>query len=113
MAPANTRGGSYPLFIEEMHKAGTISEKLFSIYITNYFDEAQKDAESQITIGGYNLQKYARPGQEVTWNSLISNAYWAVSLLGASLGDWDLETNTKMVILDSGTSYVMMPTADY
>ena len=77
---------------------------------------------SKIVIGGYDLENFAKPGATVEWTDLITNSYWGVPTGGVmaqtSLGaskhfNFSLESTSRMAILDSGTSYVLMPSADF
>ena len=101
--------------MNEMYKSGAISKKVFSIYITNYFDSSQANINSKISIGGYNLAKYAKGGLSITWNNLKNKSYWSLNLIAAKLANstFNFETDALSAIVDSGTSYVMMPTSDY
>jgi hypothetical protein len=45
------------LFIEKLKKTGAIDEAVFSLMIN------MKDDNSKVTFGGYDLQKFALPGQ--------------------------------------------------
>lgn len=86
MAPRNVQGEFYPLFMNKMFSEGLIEQNMFSIYITNIFDATQKDQDSKITIGGYNLEKFAQQGKEIHWVNLLSDSYWAIKLEKATLG---------------------------
>ena len=50
-------------------------EQVFSIYLSN-----DKQTPGDISFGGYNLEKYAKKGQAVTWLDQSSNEnYWTVN----------------------------------
>ena len=72
----------------------------------------QNEPKSKLTFGGYNIsvaggkfEKYQTP----TWNELVNSNYWSVQLVGARLGDKQLQMSTNVAIVDSGTSYLLMP----
>lgn len=67
------------LFIQRLKHANQIPEMVFSIYITDYF-KALSDLGAQINdgtaniakgstimIGGYDLEKFAKPGESIRW----------------------------------------------
>jgi len=67
-----------------------------------------------LTIGDYNL-KYAQENNDgknvtVSWNPLVNNKYWTVNIYGAKVGDKDIKMSVKTAIVDTGTSYLLMPT---
>lgn len=112
LAPVNSKGSSYPLFMEEMYNAGAITSKVFSLYITNYFDGYQSQG-SKLLIGGFNLEKFAKADSKITWNYLVNTNYWAVELVKVNVKGFDLKTRSTVAIVDSGTSYVMLPKEDH
>jgi hypothetical protein len=74
---------------------------------------------SKIIIGGYNLEKYAKSDQSLVWNNLANHYYWTVTLNKVTFknkdntSDFDFKTTANQAILDSGTSYILMPVDDY
>lgn len=67
------------------------------------------DEESKVIFGGYDLEKYAKPNATLTWNKLVDDNYWTVSLTEAKLGDYVFDIDVSTAIIDSGTSYIIMP----
>jgi hypothetical protein len=51
----------------------------------------------------------------LSWNYLTSPAYWAVNLVEAKIGNSESLVASKffVTIVDSGTSYIMMPLPDH
>ena len=81
-------------------------------------------------IGGYNVTKFAKKDHDITWNALQNKNYWTMKLVSVKLcnhtvGDEqdidlvqrkrkiDLQTKSTVAILDSGTSYLLMPIEDH
>jgi hypothetical protein len=65
-----------------------------------------------VTIGGFTT-KYLNNGKnesDITWNDLSNTNYWSVSLVAATVGTSDIVLSTKTAIVDTGTSYLLMPT---
>lgn len=93
------------MFIDELYNSGIIDQRIFSFYIS------KGEANSRITIGGYNLQKYASASvnQSITWNDLINTHYWSVGMVGVKLGTKTIPVSTNVAIVDTGTSYLLMP----
>jgi hypothetical protein len=71
------------------------------------------DAKSpgDITFGGYNLQKYAKPGEKIQWVDQSANEhYWASNAKGISFGpDKGYITRPQTVIFDNGVSLAVAP----
>ena len=63
---------------------------------------------SKVTIGGYNESKYSR--SPVTWHNLKNNYYWTVSMPNVYLDNVLVVISAKEAIVDSGTSFLLMPT---
>mmetsp|Transcript_21885 Transcript_21885/g.33962 ORF Transcript_21885/g.33962 Transcript_21885/m.33962 type:complete len:135 (+) Transcript_21885:585-989(+) len=91
-----------------------LDERVFSISMTT------GDGPSFITFGGYALERYTKPNSTINWHSTVSfSSHWELSLKQFSYNyehqgkvhssSWPLDTS---VIIDSGTSFVLMPKAD-
>ena len=90
---------------------------MFSFYITNYFD-ALETTGSRLLLGGYDLEKYAKPGSSVMWAPLVHEYYWMVRLTSAKLTNskifpFAMQNCSTQIVIDSGTSYMVMPAADF
>ena len=49
----------------------------------------------------------------MTWNKLVDDNYWTVQLSQAKLGDYEFDLDTSRAIIDTGTSYILMPQDDF
>jgi pyruvate-formate lyase len=78
---------------------------VFSFKLAGTTDYGQ---QSILTIGGYDINTHA-PNMTVSWNSLIDTDYWSVRLSKVSLGNTNIALSTNKAIIDSGTSYVVVP----
>jgi len=67
---------------------------------------------SHILIGGYNM-KYAKEGEILNWHNLIKDPYWTVNLSSVKIGDNQIKTYGKTAIIDSGSSYILLPESDF
>lgn len=104
LAPSTQRTQA-ELFIEELYTQGLIDKKIFSFYL------APGESTSKFTIGGYSTQfvspKYT--AENLTWNELVNTNYWSLNLIGARYGNDSLKLSTSLAIVDTGTSYILMP----
>lgn len=51
---------------------------------------------------------------ELTWHNLTNNFWWSLDLKGIEVAGEDIGITTKQVIIDTGTSYTLMPSCkDY
>jgi hypothetical protein len=48
-------------------------------------------------------------GGKLTWNELVNTNYWSVNLVGVKLGNTPIKISTSFAIVDTGTSYILMP----
>ena len=104
-------GNEGDFFLDKLLATGTIDQRVFSLYINTV------ENESRITYGGFDLEKFAHPAhQQLTWHSLSSDwfnehVHWKLSLESMTVDGYSLVQN-KQVIVDSGTSLILMPAED-
>ena len=103
MSPTVQESGA-ELVLEEMHRQGVIDNQLFSIQVGDY------NEPSYITIGGYNVSRYAK--EELQWHNLTNDMYWTIGMDSVAVGGEELDIRTRDIIVDSGTSYLLMPTSN-
>jgi len=102
------------LFIERAFEDGAIQSKQFSLSIGESQDRKSQEASntSFLTVGGYDLNKYAQ--SEITWHPILDEPYWSVPLKKFYLGNLKYEPSDdapESIIVDSGTSFILMPQA--
>lgn len=106
LAPSNALNGqSNTLFVEHLYKEGVIDQNLFS------FSIGRGGEQGKIMLGGYDLDKFAG-GRPVSWHKLISDKYWSIPLGSAKYGEHPLTLTTDRVIVDTGTSYTLIPSEE-
>lgn len=92
------------MFIEELKKSGAIDHMSFSISIA-------KDGQSQMTFGGYQESIYATG--PISWHNISQYSnYWSVGFeeFSYKIGNKTVQVKPDVeVIVDSGTSYILMP----
>lgn len=111
--------GRLPAFIEQASGLGGVGggEEVapqFSIFLSN-----SPDKTGFLTLGGYNLAKYAAPGKQdsdVFWANMAHKKtfFWTVRMGDLTFGkDKKFNSTSKHMILDSGLSYALIPSADF
>jgi len=68
------------------------------------------DEESKITFSGYNPE-YST--EEIKWHNLVSDTYWTTNLTGAQIGNKTLNISAHQVVIDTGTSFNLLPDEDF
>lgn len=93
-----------------MHKS---MDPIFSFYLTK-----NGASGSKVTFGGYNAEKYGKPGKDIRWLATDpeNNNYWSLPMEpSVSFGEEKNLTariGSKNAILDSGLSYALVPSRD-
>jgi len=106
LAPSNALNKeSNTLFVETLFNKGVIDQNLFSFSIGRGLER------NKVMLGGYDLQKHAA-GRPISWHKLISDKYWSIPLGSAFYGSEALELTTDRVIVDTGTSYTLIPSEE-
>ncbi|KAH8595269.1 putative vacuolar protease A [Bisporella sp. PMI_857] len=86
----------------EMVNQKLLDEPVFAFYLGD-----AEDDDSEVTFGGVNEAHYEG---KVTTIPLRRKAYWEVDLDSISFGDATAELDNTGVILDTGTSLIVLPT---
>jgi hypothetical protein len=103
-----------PTLVDNLKVQGAISKAVFAIYLNDIDVPSQEDTplESVISIGGWDLAKYART--DFTWVPVYASiGHWVVRLDGVSLGSDTLSQHAQPAIVDSGTSLLIVPSTQY
>ena len=75
--------------------------------------------DSKLTIGGYDEHKFGAPNAPLIWHDLKPNSkdkynHWRLHMEKLKFGEFTIEdTSIESVILDSGTSLVLMPEKEF
>ena len=75
--------------------------------------------DSKITIGGYKSDKFGAENSEIAWHSLKPNKdgkqnHWRLEMTELKFGEYSIkDTKIDSVIVDSGTSLVLMPEKEF
>jgi hypothetical protein len=98
-------------FVQSLATQKQISSAMFSIFLSNIEDS---NTTSNIIFGGYDLAEYAAGKSEadVKYIDVITTS-WQVRLRKVQLGHSNIDTVVKYAVLDTGTSLLLAPTADY
>ena len=106
LAPTAQRG-SADLVVQKLYEQGAIPENIFSFQI------GALDEKSVVTIGGYDVERYAKENETLVWHNLTNKFWWTLRMDGVSLDGEDLQINTNKVIIDTGTSFTLVPKKDF
>lgn len=124
-------------FLDDLKEQNVIDYKVFSFFITNYFEALSQITEQQsqdanptiesiapgskLIIGGYNVEEYTPEGENtIYWlkTSDVQSNYWTIDMdrnsvfLDAS-PMVSINSVAEGVVLDSGTSFIITPVDDY
>lgn len=98
------------LFLVKMKETGTIDAAMFSLSI------GMGNVQSKITFGGYNTSLFA--SGPVDWHDIRPGSmFWKLPMSGLEYTSKKSNItynygHSDEIIVDSGTSYVLMPKAD-
>eukprot|EP00347_Sterkiella_histriomuscorum_P017895 403347570 len=106
LSPRKDYGSDKDNFVESLMEQGLIKQKIFSINIAN------SDEEPKIIFGGYDM-KYAKFKAQMTWHKITEMLYWTLNLEKAQFGSTDIQTFSRNAIIDSGSSYILVPQKDF
>ena len=98
--------------MDNLKRENVISEAVFAIYMNDVgmmmLDKKEANLSSSISIGGWNLTKYAT--SEITWvRAYTSIGHWLVRVESVTFGDSLLADSFQPAIVDSGTSLLVAP----
>jgi len=95
-----------PTPFETMVSQGVVSDSVFSFYLNTAADGT---AGGELTLGGINTDHYTG---DITYVPVTQQQYWNVGLDGAFVGDKQATISTNSAAIDTGTTLIVMPTAD-
>jgi hypothetical protein len=104
LAPTSKRA---QLFIESLVNDGAIENNIFA------FSLGKNDEPSSITIGGYEPVGNVVPGTPIVWHKLVDVDYWSLNFNNPMIGTLEIQTNIKKMIVDTGTSFNLVPANDF
>ena len=104
LAPV-ARGAGASLFIEQLYQQGKIDQNLFAFAIGKDFEK------SKIMIGGFNLKAHSLGS--IIWHDLFDTNYWTLPMSDVTYGKTAFEVNVDQLIVDTGTSLTLIPSADF
>ena len=105
-----------PTFVESLKSEGTIKNAIIAMFINNigFTNDGYGAPPSNLQIGSYNLSTYSTSSSFIVVAPVVdSSGFWTVSLGSMYLGEYQLNSVPDSVIIDSGTSYMTMPSAYY
>jgi len=97
-----------PTPVESLASAGLISDAITSYKISRASDNLN---DGEITFGALDPAKFDA-STLVTVDNVNTQGFWEASLDGASVNGQDLGLSGRTTILDTGTTLMVLPTAD-
>ncbi|CDW85431.1 eukaryotic aspartyl protease family protein [Stylonychia lemnae] len=101
LAPSN-QGSQSQMLMDQLKIHRMINQTVFSLLID------ENSLVSKMTIGGYDFMKYSKGN--LYWHKILNNKYWTLPINQISIGNTKINQIAKQVIIDSGTSYLLVPT---
>jgi hypothetical protein len=105
-----------PILHDYLYDAGEISAKILAFYLGSVTDT------SYCEIGGYTTTKF-KAGQSIKWFTITDHFFWRLKIEGFRFGTSDTfadgsfsnwaSPNTTVAIMDTGTSFMYIPTTVY
>ena len=106
LSPTKFHDAKSDLFIEEAFAQGQIDQKVFALSI------GDQRRPSSMSIGDYDLERFAT--SDLHWHPLVEEHFWAINLESFKVGDTDIPLTAKAdCIVDSGSSFMLMPKKEY
>ena len=81
--------------------------------------DSEDTVQSKITIGGIDSDKFGAPDTEMVWHDLQPSRqgklnHWRLKMDSLSFGEYEIsDTQIESVIIDSGTSLLLMPEKEF
>lgn len=105
MSPLGRTNGK--LFVGSLYADNAIEQNVFAFKI------GRGQEKSQVEIGGYNLTENSLAGSPLMWHQLINTNYWSIPMVNPQINGVALKTTAKTAIVDTGSSYAVVPPSDY
>jgi hypothetical protein len=83
------------------------------------FIDSDDLVQSKLTLGGFDSQKFTAKGSQMAWHDLKPSKdgkfnHWRLHMDSLKFGDFEIkDTEIESVIVDSGTSLVLMPEKEF
>lgn len=96
-----------PTVMDILASQNLLEENIFGIHLSRSADGA---TDGQITFGSVDTSRFN--GELSYTNSIASDGLWEVPVEGASVDGQSLGYTGKTAVIDTGTSYILMPLED-
>ena len=91
-------------FVTEMHQNGLLNEKSFGVFIGKNPDKSYID---------FGVNRKPNSYEHPIWIGLHDTSYWRVEMTSMSYGSKQIYLNTRLAVLDTGTSLIGLPRDDF
>ena len=95
------------LLIKSLFDTGAIDKNIMA------FSIGKGDEPSSVSIGSYEPEGNVVPGTPIVWHKLTDLAFWEVNFKNPKIGNIPIHTNIQRIIVDTGTSFNLVPPNDY
>jgi hypothetical protein len=104
--PGETSVGTSPI-LEEMVSNKLIPAKLFAVHLSRTSDGLN---DGELNFGAPNPERFE--GDLLYLNAVANSGFWEIPVDDAGVDDTWLKVNGRTAIIDTGTSFILMPPAD-
>jgi len=97
-----------PSLLDALSSSKLIEKKLFGIHLSRGVDGLD---DGELNLGAPNTNRY---DGDLSWTKTVDNenGYWEIAISGAGFDGKTTDFTGRTAILDSGTSYILMPSGD-
>lgn len=102
---------NHKTLVETLYDAGLIKNAVFSIFLNDnrYEKDDKRKPKSQLTIGGYDLDKYSN-GDDVKYYNLVNGTkLWSIKMDSIHCKDTEIDTEATYAVLDSNEGKIIGP----
>ncbi|KAJ3054539.1 hypothetical protein HK097_001568 [Rhizophlyctis rosea] len=105
LSPTLYPRGYYNWF-EEAYRAVKFKHGIFGLYLHT----TQNSWGGDLSIGGVNPAKYRG---NIAWVKIVEIGTWKVNFNGINFGTTAVTSSVSKAVVDSGTNFILIPTADF
>jgi hypothetical protein len=95
-----------PQLMDVLFSARLISSKLYGIHLSR-----GSDGDGELNLGAVNKERFTG---DLNWSNTVpnDNGFWEIPIAGAGVDGKTLDFGGRTAILDTGTSFILMPLPD-
>jgi hypothetical protein len=95
-----------PQLMDVLFSARLISSKLYGIHLSR-----GSDGDGELNLGAVNKERFSG---DLNWSNTVpnDNGFWEIPIAGAGVDGKTVDFGGRTAILDTGTSFILMPLPD-